>query len=150
MTELFNTIPWEDAEHGDVVFTPEVLAEMAERLAAGDGQVLSFIVREPDRRISGVTEMALWEEHPEHAWQWLTAVHTSAQGNGIGRWIKAEMLLHLRETRPRVRWILTSNASSNAAMLKINTELGFETHKVVTTYQMPFAEFARAARGLHR
>ena len=144
MTELFNTVPWEDAEHGDVVITPETLAEQAERLSLGGGRVISFVVREADGRLTGITEMALWEEQPEHARQWLTAVHQSVQGNGIGRWIKAEMLLHLRHNHPRVRWVLTGNASSNAPMLKINTELGFETYKVATTYQMPFAEFEKA------
>ncbi len=144
MTELFNSIPFEDEEHGDIAITPAKLAELTQRFAAEDGRMLSLVVREADGRITGATEMAMWAEQPEHAWQWLTAVHRSVQGNGIGRWIKAAMLIHLRDNYPRVRWIYTGNAASNAPMLKINTDLGFRTYRTTSNYQMPMAEFEAA------
>lgn len=145
ITELFNDIPFEGLEHGDVVITPETLDDMDRRLARGGGQVLSFQAKDAAGAVLGLTEVALWEDQPEHAWQWLTAVRESARGRGIGRWLKAEMLLHLRRQHPRRRWVLTDNAGSNAPMLKINTELGFAAYKVVTTYQMPFEEFEKRA-----
>ena len=144
ITELFNSIPFEGEEHGDLVITPDKLAELTHLLEATDGRVLSVVVREADGRITALTEMAMWDEQPEHAWQWLTAVHHSVQGNRIGRWIKAAMLLHIRENHPRVRWILTSNAGSNAPMLKINTELGFRVYRTTSGYQMPMADFESA------
>ena len=107
--------------------------------------MLSLIVLEADGRITGVTEMAMWAEQPEHAWQWLTAVHRSVQGNGIGRWIKAAMLIHLRDNYPRVRWIYTGNAASNASMLKINTDLGFRAYRTTSNYQMPMGDFEAAS-----
>ena len=142
ITELFNTIPWEEEEHGDLAITPEKLAELTKLLTTTDGRVLSVVVREPDGNITALTEMALWEEQPKHAWQWLTAVHRSVQGNRIGRWIKAAMLLHIRENFPAVRWIITSNAGSNVPMLKINQELGFQAYRSTSGYQMSMADFA--------
>ena len=144
ISELFNSIPFDDEEHGEIAITPAKLAELTRMMAATDGRVLSFVVREADGRITGLTEMAMWDEQAGHAWQWLTAVHRSVQGNGIGRWLKAAMLLHLREHHPRVRWVQTGNAASNAPMLKINTELGFRTYRTTSGYQMPMADFAAA------
>jgi mycothiol synthase len=144
VTELFNTIPFDEEEHGEITITPAKLAEMTHRMAVSDGRVLSIVVREEDGRITALTEMALWEEQADYAWQWLTAVHRSVQGNRIGRWIKAAMLTHVREHHPSVRWVMTGNASSNAPMLKINTELGFRPYRSTSAYQMSMADFAAA------
>ena len=56
-------------------------------------------------------------------------------GNGV-HWVKAAMLLHLRERYPEARWMSTENAGSNAAMLKINRAMGFKTYREGTIYQM--------------
>lgn len=148
ITELFADIPWEGLEHGQVVVTPETLDDLDQRMALGNARVLSFQVLDAAGGVLGLTEMGLWEGQPEHAWQWLTAVRAGARGKGIGRWLKAEMLLHVRTQHSRVRWVLTDNAGSNAPMLKINNELGFTPYKVVTYHQMPFGEFERRARDL--
>jgi len=74
----------------------------------------------------------------------LTAVHRSAQGNGIGRWIKSAMLLHVRENHPAMRWILTDNASSNGPMLNINIALGFRPYKLQSNFQIGIDDFAKA------
>jgi mycothiol synthase len=144
ISDLFNSIPFDDEEHGEIVITPAKLAELTHRMAATDGRVLSLLVREADGRITALTEVAMWEEQVGFAWQWLTAVHRSVQGNRIGRWIKAAMLIHLRQNHPAVRWVLTSNAASNAPMLKINTELGFRPYRMTSNFQMPMADFAAA------
>jgi mycothiol synthase len=144
ISELFNSIPFDDEEHGEIAITPAKLAELTRVMAATNGRVLSLVVREAEGRITGLTEMAMWEEQVGYAWQWLTAVHRSVQGNGIGRWLKAAMLIHIREHHPLVRWVLTGNAASNAPMLKINTELGFRTYRTTSGYQMPMADFAAA------
>jgi len=150
ISELFNSIPFDDEEHGEIAITPAKLAELSHRMAATDGRVLSLVVREADGRITAVTEMAMWDEQSEYAWQWLTAVHRSVQGNRIGRWIKAAMLNHIRESHPRVRWVLTGNATSNAPMLKINTELGFRPYRTTSAYQMAMADFREAVAGSQR
>jgi hypothetical protein len=54
----------------------------------------------------------------------------------LGKWIKAAMLLRIRELHPDVQWIATENAGSNEPMLAINHKLGFKQHRVGTAYQM--------------
>ncbi|MEE9601209.1 MAG: N-acetyltransferase, partial [Thermoplasmata archaeon] len=47
----------------------------------------------------------------------------------LGKWLKAAMLLRVREKFPQIQVVVTDNATSNAAMLSINERLGFRPHK---------------------
>ena len=136
VTELENLIPYEDHDHGDDIRTPERVRHFWEVSELAGDEIHTALVREPDGRITGVSELIVSGAHPEHTWQELTAVHPSVQGNGIGRWLKAAMLLHVRESHPERRWVLTGNAGSNAPMLKINHELGFRLHRAHAGYQV--------------
>jgi GNAT superfamily N-acetyltransferase len=59
------------------------------------------------------------------AFQEDTVVRPEHRNRGLGRWVKAEMLRWLAEEEPQVEQIVTWNATENAAMRGINTELGF-------------------------
>src|SRR5215831_3939024 len=48
---------------------------------------------------------------------------------GLGKWLKAAMLDHLRRAHPDTIWISTENAGSNAPMLSINRALGYRLHR---------------------
>jgi GNAT superfamily N-acetyltransferase len=54
-----------------------------------------------------------------------TVVRPDHRNRGLGRWVKAEMLRWLAEEEPQLEQIVTWNATENAAMRGINTELGF-------------------------
>jgi hypothetical protein len=54
------------------------------------------------------------------------------------------MLLRLRNERPEVRCVRTSNAFSNEAMLAINTALGFDIVEVRTEWQGRVAKMREA------
>ena len=62
---------------------------------------------------------------------------SSARGRGLGKWIKAAMLEHIRKVHPEAQWITTENADSNAPMLKINRELGFRPYQSESLWQVP-------------
>jgi GNAT superfamily N-acetyltransferase len=54
-----------------------------------------------------------------------TVVRPDHRNRGLGRWVKAEMLRWLADEEPQLEQIVTWNATENAPMRGINTELGF-------------------------
>ncbi len=97
--------------------------------------------------IAGYTEIVLptatW---PTRGFQGDTGVDPNHRDRGLGRWLKAEMLLRLIDERPAVRRVTTQNAGSNAPMLNINHALGFRCIEERPTYQIPLGEMkARVA-----
>jgi RimJ/RimL family protein N-acetyltransferase len=81
---------------------------------------------------------------PETARQQNTATDPEHRGRGLAKWAKASLLLRLKDERPEVRCVRTSNAFSNEAMLAINTALGFEVVEVRTEWQGPVAAMREA------
>lgn len=86
------------------------------------------ITREPNGDISGTTEIFYIPDQPHKAHQMLTGVHENYRGKGLGKWLKANMLLHIRDHYPDVKTIITGNADSNAPMLSINERIGFKRY----------------------
>jgi GNAT superfamily N-acetyltransferase len=150
-TAMLNTVPWEDMDHGDAVVTPETMRNRYEKMERSKSVHHALVAREPDGSISGLTEMRYVPYAPTSIEQDLTAVLPAARGRGLGKWLKAALLLHARELYPDVRWVRTDNAGSNAPMLAINHQLGFKKHREGTAYQMTREELAArlAALGVH-
>ncbi|MGY5853094.1 MAG: hypothetical protein RTU92_05970 [Candidatus Thorarchaeota archaeon] len=46
----------------------------------------------------------------------------------MGKWLKSEMILHIREKYPDSLYIRTGNNTSNVPMLSINDRMGFKIH----------------------
>ena len=136
LSALLNTIPFEAMDHGEIVITPETLRDFYARLDFGGERQLTVVAREPNGLISGLTDV-LWAPYrPTIIHQQFTGVRPEARGRGVGKWIKAAMLLWLRDLYPETQWIVTDNAGSNAPMLKINRTLGFKPHREGAEYQM--------------
>jgi len=86
--------------------------------------------------ISSMTDTAWAPYKPTILEQRFTGVRTDARGRGLGKWIKAEMLVRLRQIQPEIQWVVTENAGSNASMLGINKKLGFKQFRAETEYQI--------------
>jgi GNAT superfamily N-acetyltransferase len=86
--------------------------------------------------LAGNTEIFWNPNRPEHIWQGFTGVLPDHQGQGLGRWLKAEMLQRILRDRPEAAHIRTGNADMNAPMLKINEEMGFRLFSTQIVWQV--------------
>ena len=133
---LINTIPFEEMEHGEIKITPEMLREWYTQMEMRGDLQHTVVAREPDGSISGITDIDWAPYRRTIIHQQLTGVDPKARGRGLGKWIKAAMLLRIRELYPDAQWIATENAGSNAPMLKINRDLGFKQYRIGIEYQL--------------
>jgi mycothiol synthase len=62
-----------------------------------------------------------------------TGVVASARGIGLARAVKVESLRRLRDERPEVETVSTTNAERNEAIRHINTQIGFVSTSTLTT-----------------
>ena len=136
LSALMNLMPWDDADHGDIVITPDDRRADYKRLDAAGAEHHTLLAREPDGRITGVTDVAWYPEHPDEIEQWFTGVHPDARGRGLGKALKAEKLRMLDERYEGLARMRTGNSTTNAAMLAINERLGFREYRCYTTYQI--------------
>lgn len=133
---LMNTMPWDDLDHGEITITPQMLRDDYQRWDAGGLKHHTVLTREPDGVISGMTDLSWAPYRPTILVQFFTGVRPEARGRGIGKWIKAYMLVRMHELYPDVEWVSTGNADSNGPMLAINKRMGFKRHRWGAEYQM--------------
>jgi GNAT superfamily N-acetyltransferase len=128
-TEVANQAPLDELDINDLILTPETLRKMeSDREAMGLVQLVA-ITTESNGDISGLTEITYRPERETMLSQGLTGVQEIYRGKGLGKWLKAAMLLQIRKDFPKVKIVSTGNANSNAPMLAINKMMGFKLHK---------------------
>jgi mycothiol synthase len=135
-TTMLNTMPFEQMDIGDIIVTPARLAEWYARRDMEGVSEYTMLTREPAGIISGITDMNYSPHMPTFIHQGFTGVRSDARGRGLGKWLKAAMLLHVHAIYPEVEWALTQNAGSNEPMLAINRKMGFRKHRASSEYQI--------------
>ena len=138
ITNAMNDAPTDDLDMVDYeVDAAMVQAEIAARAVCGlDYKVI--LALGPDRiDPAGATEVFVNRHRPQCSWQWSTVVLAPHRGQGIAKRLKAEMWRWLRDDEPQVTGLRTGNAHSNAAMLAINTDMGFRPTHSTGTWQAP-------------
>lgn len=134
-TEIFNQMPQEDMEAANQTYTPDRMRQLAEMQEERGRAWTTKITREANGEISGLTEISYDQNRPNRVSQLLTGVRDKHRGRGLGKWLKANMILYIREQYPDIDYISTGNANSNAPMLSINERLGFKAYKDETIYK---------------
>lgn len=127
MMEIMNTAPLEDYEMEEEHITPEDWRDIEASVLEGQNQIHNLTaVHRRTGEFVGYTQLKTQDLQPDLAWQWDTGVHPDHRNKGIGRWLKAAMVMKIATEHPEVKRIDTENAGSNQPMLSINHAMGFK------------------------
>ncbi|MFX0204998.1 MAG: GNAT family N-acetyltransferase [Candidatus Hodarchaeota archaeon] len=146
-TEVLNQVPKEDVEW-EAKETPETRRQREDREKKLGAIRTTFISKEADGTISGITETFYHPDRKTILDQGLTGVKEEYRGRGLGKWLKAEMLSYVRERFPDVGVIATDFALTNDPMIAINRRLGFKFYKKYKAYKFDVEELSRSLQKL--
>lgn len=137
VVDVMNTAPLDDLDQEDEHYSPDEIRDMQQCLARRGHAGWVFAARDDSSgRFVGFTEMGFWPWAPELGYQGDTGVHPDHRDRGLGRWLKAAMVLRVLDERPAVRAVETGNAGSNRPMLAINEAMGFRPHRIGGFWQL--------------
>lgn len=125
MMEAINDAPLDDVDLAPAPFPPERLARNNHAMSARGQHAYRLMARH--RRTgewAGQTLLYVDATRPGVANQEDTTVVPAHRGHRLGMWMKARMLLWLREAEPDLVTIDTWNAESNPYMVAVNDALG--------------------------
>jgi GNAT superfamily N-acetyltransferase len=134
---VMNTAPTENLEYEDEVFTVARLRDREAMHTHRNIDAITLVARhKPTGEFVGHSDVWLPQHWPTKAYQNDTGVNPAHREKGLGRWLKAQMLLNLLDERPQIDNISTWNAGSNDAMLGINYAMGFRTETEFGEHQV--------------
>lgn len=135
-TEVLNQAPRDELEVGDTVLTADRWRDDHQRFNKQGIVHLTAYILESNGDISGLTDVYYVPSMVPLLSQALTGVQEEYRGYGRGKWLKAAMLLEIKNRFQDVETIVTDNATSNEPMLAINERLGFKLSKEITSFQV--------------
>lgn len=112
-------------------------------LVKNGGYPVLCLARESDGAISGISEVAVFGYNLKHASQGLTGVRKEYRGRGLGKMLKASMMLHLIENYPQIETTGSLNSVKNIGINRINDELGFKVTRKVFRFNFEVIAFGK-------
>ncbi|MEU9086243.1 GNAT family N-acetyltransferase [Streptomyces sp. NPDC048357] len=131
-----NDMPIGDLDYGSVAWDADRVRAMAKVVADRGDTLLTLAAVHDDGTMAGYTEILLPRGRGPRAQQYDTAVVPAHRGHGLGLWVKAAMVRHLRAEHPDVVEIETDNADDNVHMLAVNHRLGFRSYRRTREFQL--------------
>lgn len=123
--EAINDAPTDDMEVEPDAFPVERIRAFESAMAHRRQHLYRLMARHKETGAwAGHTIVCVDEHCPGHAMQEDTSVVGAHRGHRLGMWLKATMLLWLREEQPGLEIIDTWNAESNKHMIAVNEQLG--------------------------
>lgn len=120
-----NDAPRDDIEVSDFVATVDATKAEAQAWMTLGWSLHGLLAIEEDGSAVGMSNVMVNSHRPDASWQGDTVVLNQHRQRGVGRWLKAAMYFHLRESIPEVTRLRTGNAESNDPMLAINVAMGY-------------------------
>jgi len=137
LSDLLNQQPFGDIEFEDFTFSADHLRQSETSIFSRGYERWTLYVREKSTgKFAGYTEVLWNPSRPDVIHQGITGVFPEYRNNGLGRWLKAEMLNWILTQRPQAKLVRTDNADTNAPMMKINNELGFKPYIAEALWQV--------------
>jgi mycothiol synthase len=135
LTNVMNTAPKDELELEDFHITPELVRQQETLRQAGNGDILTAVVRHKSGELVGLNELSWTKNRASIVSQGSTGVKPEHRNHGLGRWLKAANIQRLLTVNPEAKFVRTGNADSNAPMLKINFEMGFKPYVASIVWQ---------------
>jgi mycothiol synthase len=130
-----------DAPYGDSTYREPEWTVAAVRQAetdlrdAGDDARYVVAVHEETGAVAALTSMVLRPGHVELCWQRDTVVVADHRGLGLGRVVKAAMMRGLLAEIPDLGKVITTTASDNAYMIRVNEQIGYAHYADIGTFE---------------
>ncbi len=135
---VMNTAPRDDLEVEDEQFTAEQVRQYEASLRERRRERWTMYVRErATGRLVGYTQVFWGPERPDLLSQGDTGVFPEYRNRGLGTWLKAAMIDKVLRERPQITLVRTGNAHSNAPMVRINRQMGFQLYQSTLHWQAP-------------
>jgi RimJ/RimL family protein N-acetyltransferase len=138
MFEIFwNSAPRDNLKIDDEKWTPEKLRKWENALEKGKYTRWTMYARKKETgEFAGFTEVLFDPSNPELLYQEDTGVSPEFRNLGLGRWLKATMIEKIISEHPEIKHVMTGNSTTNDAMLKINTEMGYKLYCIWNVWQI--------------
>lgn len=135
-------VPRGESDHPPIAFEADGYEGVYLRMDARQGMHF-LVVCHAGAQVAAVSEATWFGDAPEAANQLFTGVARAFRGQGLGLGVKSRMLQLLRAEARGAQSVQTNNSVDNAAMLRINEQLGFRPLRQSAVFQLRREDLAR-------